>query len=75
MCGAVTFGVPLQCRACGIMQIYPHQIYYYKEQGYDSQVPAEQGFNGWKFVVPGIPRRSGGGTEQGGGEWLQMTGA
>ena len=33
--------VPGKCWACGIMQIYPHGIYYYKEQGYDSQqVPA-----------------------------------
>ena len=25
------------CRASDIMQIYPRRIYYYKEQGYDSQ--------------------------------------
>ena len=34
-----------KCRACDITQIYPRGIYYYKEQGYDSQqVPAVQGF-------------------------------
>ena len=34
-----------KCRACDIMQIYPHWIYYNKEWGYDSQqVPAVQGF-------------------------------
>ena len=34
------------CRASDIMQIYPRRIYYYKEQGYDSQyVPAMQGFD------------------------------
>ena len=41
MCGAVTFSVtptvPGKCRACDITQIYPCGIYYYKEQGYDSQ--------------------------------------
>ena len=26
-----------KCRACDVTQIYPHGIYYYKEQGYDSQ--------------------------------------
>ena len=49
MCGAVTFlsspAVPGKCRACDITQIYSRGIYYYKEQGYDSQqVPAVQGF-------------------------------
>ena len=45
MCGAVTVWVPQQCWACDIIQIYPRGIYYYKEQGYDSQqVPAMQGF-------------------------------
>ena len=34
-----------KCEACDIMQIYPHGLYYYKEQGYDSeQVPAVQVF-------------------------------
>ena len=37
--------VPGKCRACDITQIYPRGIYYYKEQGYDSQqVPAVQDF-------------------------------
>ena len=36
--------VPGKCRACDIAQIYPCEIYSYKEQGYDSQqVPAVQG--------------------------------
>ena len=26
-----------KCRACDIVQIYPCEIYSYKEQGYDSQ--------------------------------------
>ena len=40
MCGAVTFRVAPQCPV-SIMQIYPCGIYFYKEQGYDSQqVPA-----------------------------------
>ena len=31
--------------ACDIVQIYPCEVYSYKEQGYDSQqVPAVQGF-------------------------------
>ena len=33
-----------KCWACDIMQIYPPGIYFYKEQGYNSQqVPAVQG--------------------------------
>ena len=37
--------VPGKCWACDISQIYPHGIYYDKEQGCDSQqVPAVQGF-------------------------------
>ena len=37
--------VPGKCRACDIMQIYPHWIYYYKEQGYDChQVLIVQGY-------------------------------
>ena len=37
--------LPGKCWACDIMQIYPLGIYYYKEQGYDSQqVAAVQGF-------------------------------
>ena len=37
--------VPGKCQACDIMLVYPHGIYYYKEQGYDSQqVPVVQGF-------------------------------
>ena len=45
MCGAVTSWVPPQCRASDITQIYPHGIYYYKEEGYDTQqVPAVWGF-------------------------------
>ena len=37
--------VPGKSRACDIAQIYPCEIYSYKEQGYDSQqVPAVQGF-------------------------------
>ena len=36
--------MPGKCRACDITQIYPRGIYYYKEQGYDSQqVSAMQG--------------------------------
>ena len=44
MCGAVTF--PPQCQlSVGLVIIYPIGIYYYKEQGYDTQqVPAVQGF-------------------------------
>ena len=53
--------VPGKCRACDIMQIYPSGIYFYKEQGYDSQqVPAVQGFDGWKAIVPAIPHGGGG---------------
>ena len=45
MCGALTFWIPPQCWACDITQIYPHEIYYYKEQGYDLQQDlAVQGF-------------------------------
>ena len=45
MCGAVTFRVPPQCRACDITQINPRGIYYYKEEGYHSQqATAVQGF-------------------------------
>ena len=48
----------LSSRACDIMQIYPCGIHYYKEQGYASQeVPAVQGCDGWKVVVPAILRR------------------
>ena len=37
--------VPGKCRACDITQIYPGEIYYYKEHGYDTQqLPAVQGF-------------------------------
>ena len=37
--------VPGKCQASDLTQIYPHGIYYYKEQGYDSQqVPRSQGF-------------------------------
>ena len=57
MCGAVTFWVPLQCRASDI----PRGIDYYKKQGYDSQqVPAVQGCDGWKVIVPTIPIGGGG---------------
>ena len=45
MYGAVAFRVPQQCRTCDTTQIYPCGIYYYKEQGYDSQqVPTLQAF-------------------------------
>ena len=45
MSGAVIFWVPSQCWACDITQIYPSEIYYYKELIYDSQqVHAVQGF-------------------------------
>ena len=61
MRGAVTFRVPQQCQVSAGLVIYPHGIYYYKEQGYDSQqVLAVQGFQQgsdgwWKVVVPTIP--------------------
>ena len=36
--------VPGKCWACDIAQIYPCEIYSYKEQGYDSQqVPRSAG--------------------------------
>ena len=49
MCGAMTFWVPPQYRvSAGLMILHtdiPLLIYYYKEQGYDSQqVPTVQGF-------------------------------
>ena len=35
-----------KCRACDSMLIYPCEIYYYEEQGYDSlQVPAGRAFS------------------------------
>ena len=35
-----------KCRACDITQKYPRGIYYYKEQGYDSQqVPKCRAFS------------------------------
>ena len=48
MCGALTFWFPPavlgKCRACDITQIYPSGIYYYKEEGYDTQqVPRSAG--------------------------------
>ena len=43
--GTVTFSVPPQCRVSARLVIYARGIYYYKEQGYDSQqVPTVQGF-------------------------------
>ena len=48
MCGAMTFWVPPQYRVnAGLVILckYTHEIYSYKEQGYDSQqVPAVQDF-------------------------------
>ena len=47
-CGQWPFEFPRRVsvtRACDVTQIYPHGIYYYKEQGYaPQQVPAVQGF-------------------------------
>ena len=43
----MTSWVPLQCQVSArlVMQLYLSGIYYYKEQGYDSQqVPAVQRF-------------------------------
>ena len=68
--------VPGKCPACDITQIYPHGIYYNKEQSYDSQqIPAVQGsafsrammdekLSSLLFPVGGWG---------GGGQWLQMT--
>ena len=61
------------------MQIYLRGIYYYKEQGYDSQQAPAVLFAGlwWIIVVPAIPHRlwGGGGGGGGGRQWLQMIGA
>ena len=55
--------VPGKCRVCDITLIYPRGIYYYKEQGYDSQQGFQQGCDGWSQC----PRYS---PWEGGGQWL-----
>ena len=75
MCGAMTFWIHPQYWVSAGLWYYvniPRGIYFYKEQGYDSQqVPAfSRAVMDEKSLSPLFPV-----VGRGGGQWLQMTGA